>query len=155
MLFSSIYTLFFDIGIKTALQTSINGCSLVINNLLNYSSNYPNIQKWLDESDIKWTIEIMEKFIHDLTLNNKEDVQNKELLVVDKCLDGLKEVLLKLENELKEIENGIRYHESKYLNKWRNIYIDEYINRANNHIKILNNRFELFIKIINSRDVKK
>jgi hypothetical protein len=158
MLFSSIYTLIFDIGIKTALHTTINTCSYIINNLTNYSTNYPNIKKWLDETDIKWTIEIIERFIHDLSINNenKEEIkEEKQLLVIDKCLEGLKEILIKLEKELKEIENGIKYHETKYLYSWRNIYIDEYIEKANNHIKILNNRFELFIKIINSRDVKK
>lgn len=157
MLFSSIYTLIFDIGIKTAINTSINTCSYIINNLTHYSTNYPNIKKWLDETDIKWTIEIIERYINDLSLNNekKEDKEEKQLLVIDKCLEGLKEILIKLETELKEIENGIKYHESKYLYSWRNIYIDEYIEKANNHIKILNNRFELFIKIISSRDVKK
>jgi len=169
MIFNSLYTLIFDIGIKTALHTSINTCSFLLNNLTNYSTNYPHIKKWLDETDIKWTIEIMEHFIIDLNKKDKdkkkdnekdnknenenENENEKEILVIDKCLEGLQEILDKLEIELKEIENGIKYHESKYLYTWRNIYIDEYIIKANNHIKILNNRFELFIKIINSHKI--
>ena len=168
MLFSSIYTLIFDIGIKTALHTSINTCSYIINNLTHYSTNYPNIKKWLDETDIKWTIEIMEKYINNISIHNskinkekqllnnikedniKEDNIKEDGLVIDKCLEGLKEILDKLEKELKEIEENIKYHETKYFYTWRVIDINKNIEICNNHIKILNNRFELFIKIINS-----
>ena len=110
-----------------------------INYLISY--NDFNFKSVLENLDIINKIEI----INDL-LKNYDNITDKS---IEKCVKSVIEIIHKINNEINEIKVLIEQHEEKLFYKWRSNPYSRKIENLINHSKIMDNRLDLLIKIIN------
>jgi len=125
-----------------ALTESTKSIYSEIGFLLNYKDY--NFKELLENLDINNKIEIITSLITDLEYDNK--------MYSDTCkknIHSLIDIINKIKNEIKEIKNDIEQHEQKWFYKYRSNTYNNKINNLVNHTKIMENRLDIFIKIIN------
>ena len=110
-----------------------------INYLISY--NDFNFKSILENLDIINKIEI----INDL-LKNYDNITDKS---IEKCVKSVIDIIHKINNEINEIKVLIEQHEEKWFYKWRSNPYSRKIENLINHSKIMDNRLDLLIKIIN------
>lgn len=106
------------------------------------SSGHNSIQKTLITLDLSAKLKVLDEIL-------KENNDSKYGGSVDYALINLNDIITKIHKELVEINKIIEYHETKYLSSWRSLGCDENIERLIIYKKILDERFELFIRTLN------
>jgi len=64
-----------------------------------------------------------------------------------KCLESLVVIIEKINHEMLAIRDAINEHEKKWLHKWRGNVYEPMIKSLVSHVKIMENRLELFTKV--------
>ena len=98
----------------------------------------------LDKLDINTKLDIINSFIKEMESSNKlfSDTTRKALKYIEN-------ILKIIEVEISNINLEIEDHKKKWFNRFRTSNCREMINNLVNHVKILDDRFELLIKFIN------
>ena len=138
-------------GISTELliqtvKTTSNG----IIGTIKYISSYNNIditllKKDLENIDLENKIIIINQFIEEIenTKNIKESIKSS--------IKSVHDILDKINIELESIKEDIEYHQTKYFNSWRTLCCDNKIENLKTHDSILNNRFDLLVKLLSAK----
>ena len=97
----------------------------------------------LEKLDINTKLDLINTFINEANDNQKlfSETINKALCYINK-------ILKTIENEIKNINLEITEHDKKWLSKFRVSNCNSMIENLINHIKILDERFNLLIKLI-------
>ncbi len=105
-------------------------------------------KKLLMDLDINPKLEIIHQFISEI--NESDDIKvNKYSKSIDKILSFLIEILKNIENEIENIKKEINLHKKKWFHKLRYCSYNVLIDNLVKHLKILDMRFELLIKLLN------
>ena len=123
--------------ITTTTKNIYNGIDKI---LLNDNVQFKKI---LDDLDITIKLDIIHTFI--LELHNDTKLFNE---TVTKTFKYLEEILKTIEQEIENINNEIIKHNEKWFSRFRFSNCSNMLVKLINHIKILDNRFELLIKLI-------
>jgi hypothetical protein len=123
--------------ITTTTKNIYNGIDKI---LLNDNVQFKKI---LDDLDITIKLDIIHTFI--LELHNDTKLFNE---TVTKTFNYLEEILKTIEQEIENINNEIIKHNEKWFSRFRFSNCSNMLVKLINHIKILDNRFELLIKLI-------
>ena len=123
-------------------QTVHNSTSSIYNNLssllINPNFYFSNI---LEQLDIETKLKIIMDFINKL---NKSTLTTYSNL----ALESIYDIIDKIENEINIIKKNIDDHNNKWFHYFRYCNNDTNINNLKNHVKILDERFNLFMKLI-------
>ena len=98
----------------------------------------------LDKLDINTKLDIINSFIKEMENSNKLFSETTR-----KALKYIENILKIIEVEISNINLEIEEHKQKWFNRIRRSNCREMINNLVNHVKILDDRFELLIKFIN------
>ena len=123
--------------ITTTTKNIYNGIDKI---LLNDNVQFKKI---LDDLDITIKLDIIHTFI--LELHNDTKLFNE---TVTKTFNYLEEILKTIEQEIENINNEIIKHNEKWFSRLRFSNCQTMLVKLINHINILDNRFELLIKLI-------
>jgi len=123
--------------ITTTTKNIYNGIDKI---LLNDNVQFKKI---LDDLDITIKLDIIHTFI--LELHNDNTLFNE---TVTKTFNYLEEILKIIDHEIENINNEIIKHNQKWFSRLRFSNCPNMLVKLINHINILDNRFELLIKLI-------
>ena len=98
----------------------------------------------LENLDINTKLDIINSFIKEMT--NSHNLLSE---TTRKSLKYIENILKIIEVEISNINLEIEEHKKKWFNRIRTSNCRTMINNLVNHVKILDNRFELLIKFIN------
>ena len=123
--------------ITTTTKNIYNGIDKI---LLNDNLQFKEL---LEDLDITIKLDIINTFILDIHSNNK--IFNES---VSKTFKYLEEILKTIELEIENINNDIIKHNEKWFSKFRVSNSSYMLQKLVKHIQILDDRFELLIKLI-------
>ena len=106
--------------------------------------------KILEELDIKAKLDVIHEFINELTENSVIKSKYNQSKSTDKILSYLCDILKNIENEIESINTEIKIHKTKWFNKFRIATYVTMIDNLKKHLKILDFRFELLLKLLNN-----
>lgn len=97
----------------------------------------------LEKLDINTKLDLINSFI-----NEASDTQKLFSDTINKALCYINKILKTIENEIKNINLEITNHQTKWFSRFRVSNCNIMIENLVNHIKILDERFNLLIKLI-------
>jgi len=106
-----------------------------------------SVDKVLSELDIGNKIKTMDLLCKDLS-SNKLYSDEKDS-TINFCLDNLHDMIIRIREDLRQISHKIKCHKTKYFNKIRSVDVKEQLNNLKLHSKLLDQRYDLFIKTLN------
>ena len=127
----------FTTTVTNTTKNIYNGIEKII---LNDNAHFKKI---LDNLDINTTLDIINTFIIDV--HNDKKIFNDTLT---KIFNYLETILKTIENEIEHINLELDAHSKKWFYKYRTSNCEYLLNNLINHVKILDERFNLLIKII-------
>ena len=127
----------FTTTVTNTTKNIYNGIEKII---LNDNAHFKKI---LDNLDINTTLDIINTFIIDV--HNDKKIFNHTLT---KIFNYLETILKTIENEIEHINLELDAHSKKWFYKYRTSNCEYLLNNLINHVKILDERFNLLIKII-------
>ena len=95
------------------------------------------IDNYIRRFDLKNRINMVEMIIKNIDNYN---------IVIESSITSLHDIILDIRSNLKEIENKIKLHKYKYLNRWRKIDCRTELLKLEQNSQILDKRFDYFIK---------
>ena len=98
----------------------------------------------LEDLDINSKLDIVNSFVNEIEPQNHNDT-------IKKALKYLHEILEKINLEIENIKKEIETHKQKYFYYLRSPNYKDTLEKLKLHIKILDDRFNLLIKLINSK----
>ena len=110
------------------------------------SSNDFYIKKILEELDIHVKIETINTLMNELEKNNSES-NSTNMKTSHQCLHNLHDIIDKINNVLKKIDEEIKLHKQKWFHTWRKPNYYEELKTLITYNIILDQRLDLFIKI--------
>ena len=128
--------------VTQTISTSTKNIYLGIDNIL--SNHNEQFKEILNDLDIKPKLDIINSFIDEI-YNNKK-IFNES---INKTFKYLNEILKLIEKEIENINKEINDHKKKWFYNIRGSNCSNMINNLIKHIKILDERFELLLKLIN------
>ena len=102
-----------------------------------------DFKKLLDDLDINIKLDIIHTFIIDI--HDDYNIFNE---TIKKTFNYLEEILKLIEKEIENISNELEEHNKKWFHRIRRSNCPNMLNNLIKHIKILDQRFELLIKLI-------
>ena len=122
-------------------ENNINKCPICYTNLedniIITENNYSL------ELDINIKLDIINTFIIDI--HNSDKIFNES---INKTFKYLEEILKTIELEIENINNELLFYEQIWFRKFRKCNYTIMINNLVKHVKLLDSRFELLIKLI-------
>lgn len=140
ILFSSSLLIGKEMFTQTITTTTKNIYNGIDKILLNDNLQFKEL---LEDLDITIKLDIINTFILDIHSNNK--IFNES---VSKTFKYLEEILKTIELEIENINNDIIKHNEKWFSKFRVSNSSYMLQKLVKHIQILDNRFELLMKLI-------
>ena len=127
----------FSTTVTNATKNIYNGIEKIILNDNNY------FKTLLDNLDINTKLDIIHAFIIDYHKDNK--IFNDTLT---KSFKYLETIIKTIETEIENINVELEQHSKKWFYKYRTSNCNVLLNNLINHVKILDERFNLLIKLI-------
>jgi hypothetical protein len=127
----------FTTTVTNTTKNIYNGIEKII---LNDNTHFKKI---LDNLDINTKLDIVHTFIIDI--HNDKKIFNATLT---KTFNYLETILKTIETEIENINLELIQHSKKWFHKYRASNCEELLNNLINHVKILDKRFNLLIKLI-------
>jgi hypothetical protein len=140
ILFSSSLLIGKEMFTQTITTTTKNIYNGIDKILLNDNLQFKEL---LEDLDITIKLDIINTFILDIHSNNK--IFNES---VSKTFKYLEEILKTIELEIENINNDIIKHNEKWFSKFRVSNSSYMLQKLVKHIQILDDRFELLMKLI-------
>lgn len=131
--------------IKKAIGDTSNTIYTLLYGLLDYQDIY--LERILEKLDIKVQIKCVEGIIKNL--NNY--IIDKSL---ETALENLHEIICKIKEDLKQIGHNMKLHKKKWFYSYRQIDNELQIENITVHKDILNERLELFMKLVKINQFK-
>ena len=147
-------------GIITGISTMTLGTCRLVGTI--YSHKNPNITERLKQLDIEYHLNLINAILKQnqkITNISKITIESQTFEIVDynpniKSDDPIKislsyisKAIEDIHSDLLDINRVVLYHKTKYFNSWRSMGVSKYLKILENDIKILENRFNDFIKI--------
>ena len=133
------------IGKEVMTQTITNSTKNIYSGIEKIMTNENmEFNQVLDNLDINTKLDIINSFIKEMESSNKLLSETTR-----KSLKYIENILKIIEVEISNINIEIEEHKKKWFNRIRRSNCREMINNLVNHVKILDDRFELLIKFIN------
>ena len=133
------------IGKEVMTQTITNSTKNIYSGIEKIMTNENmEFNQVLDNLDINTKLDIINSFIKEMESSNKLLSETTR-----KSLKYIENILKIIEVEISNINIEIEEHKKKWFNRIRTSNCRTMINNLVNHVKILDNRFELLIKFIN------
>jgi len=129
-----------EVFTNTISSTTKNIYKGIDNILINDNVQFKEL---LDELDINTKLDIINTFITDI--HNDQKIFNDTL---NKTFKYLEDILNTINNEIKNINIELINHKEKWFNKLRSSKYHYMLNNLIKHVKILDERFNLLIKLI-------
>jgi len=127
----------FTTTVTNTTKNIYNGIEKII---LNDNTHFKKI---LDNLDINTKLDIIHTFIIDI--HNDKKIFNDTLT---KTFNYLETILKTIETEIEHINLELEEHSKKWFHKYRSSNCEDLLNNLINHVKILDERFNLLIKLI-------
>lgn len=158
LLTQGIYT-----GIIGTISTITMSTCRIITSI--YNQKNPNINAHLRKLDIEHQLKIIGSVLHKLHYSDKigkHKIENnnlsefniiedytKSLDPIELCLIYIKESIDEINKNLIDIDNTVRYHNTKWFSSWRKLNIKKKLEILELNAVQLNKRFDYLIKITN------
>ncbi len=107
-----------------------------------YYTSY--VDRSLCQLDIGNKIKTMELMCKDISELDKLDSAS-----VNYCLENLHDMIVRIREDLKQINSIIKLHKEKYFNNWRSVDVKEQLNNLRIHTQLLDQRYDLLVKTLN------
>ena len=121
--------------IRTSTSSIYTGLSSL---MINPNFYFKNV---LEELDIEAKLKVITKFID----NIKETTLQEHNKI---ALNSIYTIIHKIEAEITEINKEIYEHSKKWFNTFRSCNYTNQIDNLKKHVKIMDNRFDLYMKIV-------
>lgn len=122
------------------IQSSISNSILLIKYIGETSKNCNKTEKLyicIEDNDLEFKINLVRNIL--ISLKNEVESEANQLL-----LEGLKNIVEKIETAINDAHKKIEEHKLKWFNSWRGLNIDKNINDLGKYSAILNERIRLF-----------
>lgn len=122
------------------IQSSISNSILLIKYIGEASKNCDKTEKLyrcIEDNDLEFKINLVRNIL--ISLKNEVESESNQLL-----LEGLKNIVEKIETSINDANKKIEEHKLKWFNSWRGLNIDKNINDLSKYSAILNERIRLF-----------
>lgn len=107
-----------------------------------YYTNY--VDKSLCQLDIGNKVKTMELMCKDMAKLEKLNSES-----VNYCLENLHDMIVRIREDLKQINSIIKVHKDKYFNNWRSVDVKEQLSNLRIHTQLLDQRYDLLVKTLN------
>lgn len=97
------------------------------------------IIKYIKDSDLEFRLKHIDIYLKKLGEKHNNDEDYKDILI------GIQETVLNINSGLRNLENAIKHHDTKYFNRWRSFTPPYSLSDIKSDNNILNTRLE-FIK---------
>jgi hypothetical protein len=116
-----------------------------------YSRDNPDVNKIIRDLDIEKRLKIIQSFISSVN-PNYESLENVNTMILVKnpenlCLKYIHISIKNIYHLLNEIDYRTQKHQRKWFRSWRKMNINDLLKELELQFKILNDRFDYFVKI--------
>lgn len=130
----------FLLGKEVAVQTISSTSVSILNSVKSIMENYcSETNKLFQKLDIKFKLDIIEEFISQIDTKSA---------VVQKCISYIKEIIILIEKEIKILEDEIVNYNKKWFGNLSFSQYKEQLLKIESHVALLDNRFNILVKII-------
>ena len=129
--------------IKKVIHMSLNSLEFTFNYMISNNTNI-SIKKYQDDLeilDIHLKLKLIDIWLNKININKLDESQT---IIYQSISDSCH----KIADTIQIINDNIKYHNTKWFNSWRNIYLDDEIKLIEKYVKILDERIK-FINLIN------
>lgn len=102
------------------------------------------VDKSLCQLDIGNKVKTMELMCKDMAKLEKLNSES-----VNYCLENLHDMIVRIREDLKQINSIIKLHKEKYFNNWRSVDVKEQLSNLKIHTRLLDQRYDLLVKTLN------
>ena len=130
---------------KNFLTQAISDTTNLIFSLVKGAAHYtdfPEITNCYEDMDIHANLEVVNALMEEIKNYEESD---KSIKV---CLKNLHEIVEKIFCEMKEINDIVAYHKTKYFNNLRSVDLTINLNKVKKYKKIMDKRLELLLNIL-------
>jgi hypothetical protein len=104
--------------------------------------NHPVVSNVLEDLDIHASLDIVNAILKETPDNYEKHVS------LHICIHHINDIIGKIQNLLKSINDEINNHQNKYFHYWRTPTYHNDINKLKKNKKILDERVDMFIKVL-------
>jgi|SaaInlStandDraft_1057018.scaffolds.fasta_scaffold297673_2 hypothetical protein len=122
---------------KDIISDSTDSLYNTLKNLFDYDCHY--LKQKLSEFDLEVKIEVINSYLEKISSTDDKSVQT--------CLKYIKQIIEKINSELKDIQKIMDDHKTKWFYNWRTANYYSNLNDLKIYINILNSRLDLLFKI--------
>lgn len=148
---------------ETAVLTTLSGLSItsnitekvIINTIQNsfslvkrfVSFQHEQIKEVLSEHDLISKLEIIQALMSDI----EEDKKSIQKQSIQKSLTNLHFVVEEIHRLMENIDNKIKYHQTKYFSTWRSLNYEDEIKKLKRYIQLMDTRYQMFLEVLKVR----
>jgi hypothetical protein len=148
---------------ETAVLTTLSGLSItsnitekvIINTIQNsfslvkrfVSFQHEQIKEVLSEHDLISKLEIIQALMNDI----EEDKKSIQKQSIQKSLTNLHFVVEEIHRLMENIDNKIKYHQTKYFSSWRGLNYEDEIKKLKRYIQLMDSRYQMFLEVLKVR----
>ena len=135
---------------SSVVSVAVNDTSVLLLSMIKDAViEYPALNKIIEKIDLNAKLNLIENLMNEIPENYEK---NKTIAV---GLSNLHETVLKIQDELKVINNIIHEHEQKYFYYWRTPYYYYNLVNIEKYNKTLDERFDILLKLITTFNILK
>lgn len=131
--------------LTNTIQTSFG----LIKNFVSF--HHEQINEVLSEHDLIPKLEIIQALMNDIENESSPNDKNRIRQSVQKSLSNLHLVVEEIVRLLENIDNKIKYHNTRYFSGWRRLDYEEEIKRLKKLIKLMDMRYQMFLEVLKVR----
>ena len=134
-----------DVVIKTVTCTT-NSIGSILGHIMTMDQpSVAEVKHELEKIDLEFTIEVLEELINEQ--KGRTDCDS-----IKKAIDGVNQILINMENELKTIKEAIIKHNNKFLSYYRTFYCKKNIDTIKKYNTLLKKRYGILIDLLKIND---
>ena len=104
-----------------------------------------NVHRVIMELDVVQKIKTLEDVCNMLTSENLDENKNN---VINVCLDSIHDMIIKIREDLKNINIKLEKHKYRYFNTWRSPRVSKELKNLQTHCSILDQRYLLLVNSV-------
>jgi len=140
--------------IGTISSITMKTCSLLTNDT---DKEIDGIVQKIKGLDIENKLKLIMIVINHLNKSDKQKHHNDTRIIndymgrtydpIEYCIYQMEQTMVKINDNLRSIELAIHNHRQKWFSKWRHSSIEDRYNKLESSVNVLNERFEMLIKV--------
>lgn len=137
--------------LTNTIQTSFG----LIKNFVSF--HHEQINEVLSEHDLIPKLEIIQALMKDIENESYSEEKSQDIhrplmrQSVQKSLSNLHLVVEEIVRLLENIDNKIKYHNTRYFSGWRRLNYEDEIKRLKKLIKLMDMRYQMFLEVLKVR----